>query len=174
MLIHLGIKNGDLIELKSRNNANEFYVKTLTGKKIILSFSENKDSSFVISPGTIVYSENNLSNIKDVNFNSENEIIMTGKNTAVKSSKKIIVSDGEVINSATIKNIGETPVSVYFGYALYTKDGKSIDSRNNLYNNSNTVLNVVSSEAKTRICSPGATVISGKTNRILSSRSLRP
>ena len=47
MLIHLGIKNGDLIELKSRNNANEFYVKTLTGKKIILSFEPSDTIEYI-------------------------------------------------------------------------------------------------------------------------------
>ena len=47
MLIHLGIKNGDLIELKSRNNANKFYVKTLTGKELILSFEPSDTIEYI-------------------------------------------------------------------------------------------------------------------------------
>ena len=48
LLIHLGIKNGDLIELKERKNTFPIYVKTLTGKTITLS---------VESSDTIYYSK---------------------------------------------------------------------------------------------------------------------
>ena len=36
MLLNLGVKNGDLIELKPRNNVYQIYVKTLTGKTVTL------------------------------------------------------------------------------------------------------------------------------------------
>ena len=48
LLIHLGIKNGDLIELKERKNTFPIYVKTLTGKTITLN---------VESSDTIYYSK---------------------------------------------------------------------------------------------------------------------
>ena len=48
LLIHLGIKNGDLIQLKERKNTFPIYVKTLTGKTITLN---------VESSDTIYYSK---------------------------------------------------------------------------------------------------------------------
>ena len=36
MLLNLGVKNGDLIELKPRNNVYQIYVKTITGKTVTL------------------------------------------------------------------------------------------------------------------------------------------
>ena len=45
LLIHLGIKNGDLIELKERKNTFPIYVKTLTGKTITLNV-ESSDSIY--------------------------------------------------------------------------------------------------------------------------------
>ena len=48
LLIHLGIKNGDLIELKERKNTFPIYVKTLIGKTITLN---------VESSDTIYYSK---------------------------------------------------------------------------------------------------------------------
>ncbi len=48
LLIHLGIKNGDLIELKERKNTFPIHVKTLTGKTITLN---------VESSDTIYYSK---------------------------------------------------------------------------------------------------------------------
>ena len=41
LLIHSGIKDGDLIELKERNNTFPIFVKTLTGK----TFQVNVESS---------------------------------------------------------------------------------------------------------------------------------
>ena len=46
MLINLGIKNGDLIELTKRNT-NQFFIKTLTGKTITL-YAEPSDSIEII------------------------------------------------------------------------------------------------------------------------------
>ena len=46
MLINLGIKNGDLIELTKRNT-NQFFIKTLLGKTITL-YAEPSDSIEII------------------------------------------------------------------------------------------------------------------------------
>ena len=46
MLINLGIKNGDVIELTKRNT-NQFFIKTLTGKTITL-YAEPSDSIEII------------------------------------------------------------------------------------------------------------------------------
>ena len=43
LMIHLGIKNGDLIELEERNREFQVFIKTLTGKTIVLSL-ENSDT----------------------------------------------------------------------------------------------------------------------------------
>ena len=42
-MIHLGIKNGDLIELEERNREFQVFIKTLTGKTIVL-YLENSDT----------------------------------------------------------------------------------------------------------------------------------
>lgn len=118
----------------------------LSINKMILSFFENKNSSFLSSPGKILFTKNNLiTSSSTISEADTNLISVTGKQSIILSSKKIFVNDNTFSTSATIKNIGENAVRIYMGYAVYTKDKIKLDPRNYPYNNINKVLSVVSS-----------------------------
>lgn len=132
-----------------------FQSKTLSEvsiKKIILSFSPNKESSFLVTPGTFEYKVNDfvielskgdayhIDQIK----NDIHSFSLTGKGVKLLSKKKILVSDDPIKNYVKLKNIGKTPLRIYYGYAPYTKEQRNIHNRNNPYDNK--VLKVLSSE----------------------------
>lgn len=118
----------------------------ITIKKIILSFSDNKNSSFLSSPGVLKISGNDVTggDKKQIHDNI-NIFSLSGKWFSVFSNKRIILSDKELTNSVTIKNIGNTPTKVYFGYAPYTISQNKIDNRNTPYKNTNKTLTILSS-----------------------------
>ena len=132
-----------------------FQSKTLSEiliKKIILSFSRNKDSRFLVSPGLIEYeaddfvvelSKGDAYHI-DQTENDIHSFSLTGKGVKLLSKKRILVSDNAINNSVKVKNIGKDPVRIYYGYVPYTKDQRNIHNRNNPYDNS--ILKVLSSE----------------------------
>lgn len=121
-------------------------------KKIILSFSNNKNSLFLASPGTLVVTESNCTGPDLNKMNEKNTFSATGKNSRIMSNNKVFVSNNTIRNSVKVKNIGEKPTRVFFGYALYTKEKKIIDTKSNPYNYKNKVLKIVSAE-------PGSTSI---------------
>ena len=122
-------------------------------KKIVLSFSKNNVSSFLVSPGVLKITGDavnpqspitgitaKISDVKDNSFS------VTEINTAVFSSKKIYVSDNTISSSVTIKNTGESTAVVYFGYDVYGKDLSSLKGGNFPFGN-NKAVNVVSAPA---------------------------
>ena len=113
--------------------------------KIILSFSDNKESSYLASPGKLIITESNCSGAKFKKMDGENSFSATGKRFSLVSKNKIYVSNNTLSNSVTVKNIGDTPTDIFLGYAPYTKNGKLIDQRNNPYK-SNKILKVLSAE----------------------------
>ena len=145
-----------LEETKSFSFKLIFKSKTETSisvKKVILSFSKNDNSTYLASPGNVIISDTNTKCVdrdKDLKPISINNgcFSVTGVLSRIFSTKKIIVDDNAISNSVTIKNIGDNPVKVYIGYAPYTRDGLNITNRNNLYKNSNKILNVVSFESQ--------------------------
>ena len=124
----------------------------LSIKNIVLSFSKNKNTSFVASPGTISI-EKNSSELKSCKYASDNSdsFSVTGKYSAILSSKKILLSNNPVSSSVTIENTGEEPVTVYVGYIPFSKDGKIIHRENTPYKAINKVLKVLSSENNSNI-----------------------
>lgn len=103
-------------------------------KKIVLSFSSN--SSFLVSPGKLIVSSSNCTSPNSTiekNDKDNNLSILLGKQSNVYASNRILVSDNTLSNSVTIKNTGEKPTEVFFGYAPYTKEGVRIDNRFNSY-----------------------------------------
>ncbi len=124
----------------------------LSINKIILSFTKNPETSFVASPGTISLNSDSFKidgcNIVDDNLNS---FSVTGKNSNVFSTKKILISDNPVSASVTIENIGDEAATLYVGYAPYTKEGKLIMRENTPYKNINKVLKVISSKSDSSI-----------------------
>ena len=111
-------------------------------KKIILSFSKNK--RFLASPGTIHFTKDNLTPKTVITEADANSFYATGKRTRLFAEDRILISDNVVTNSATVKNTGDEPVHIYFGYSPYSEKGERIDNRCIPYKNENTILKVVS------------------------------
>ena len=116
-------------------------------KRIILSFSNNKNTSFLSSPGVLKINAENIETYYKTTAVDSNSFSITGTRTEFLSHKKIYVSNNTIHHSVTIKNIGNTPTTVYCGYAPYTKEHKRIHRRNVPYKDINKVLKVVESKA---------------------------
>ena len=118
-------------------------------KKIILSFSDNKDSNFLSSPGAITFTSSDI--IPSASLQTEEvskqSFKATGKRTNIIPSKKIYTTNNTLSASVKIKNIGEVPTTLYIGYELYNKDCNRLDVRNYLHQKTNKILNVISSSA---------------------------
>ena len=112
--------------------------------RIVLSFSDNKESRFLSSPGKLIITESNCSGPTQ-KIDADNSFSAKGNRINLISNNKILVSDNTLSNSVTVKNIGDTQTKVFIGYAPYTKDGRLIDRRNNPYKG-NKILRVVSAE----------------------------
>lgn len=127
------------LQISSSNKVDD-----ITINRIILSFSDNKESHFLSSPGNLIITESNCSGPIQ-KMDAENSFSAKEKYIKLISHNKIYVSDNTLSNSTTVKNIGDTQTTVYLGYALYTKEGKLIDRRTTPYNG-NKILRVVSAE----------------------------
>lgn len=124
---------------------------TISIKKIILSFSPNKDFDILRSPGTIKIGINDVTASTQVEKEDDNLVFSaTGVNTRIVSQKRIYVADNELTSSIKIKNIGETPTRIYLGFAPYTQEGLNINSTSNLYKKSNKLLKVLSHEKNSK------------------------
>lgn len=117
----------------------------LSIKKIILSFPRNNE--FLSSPGRLAVSPQNIigQSIDKITPLDDSSFTATGKWFEFSSKKRIVLSSKEVSYSLKIKNTGDEPTHIYVGYAPYTKEGKRIIIKNNIYKK-NTVMKVVSSE----------------------------
>lgn len=118
-------------------------------KRIVLSFSKNKNGSFLSSPESILITKDAVSPSKDTQL-GDNGFVVTGKNSRLLFDKNIILPRNELKSSVTIQNSGETPAKVYVGYSIQAKDGSKLGARNYPYNKNCNVLTVVSSEAESK------------------------
>lgn len=129
-------------------------------KNIILTFSKNKESSFLASPGKINYSIKDINTSSNVTEANTNSFSANGIRTAIYSSKKIIISDNTLKSSVTIKNTGDTAANIYVGYRVFAQDATSLDGRNYPFKSNNKVLGVISaSEAGNKIIVDGYTEV---------------
>ena len=134
-----------------------FRSKTLSEisiNKIILSFSTNKSSTFLSSPGTFKYTQNDiltegqsvkLNSVSSANPNDNYTFSLNFKTCLLKSNNKFYVLDNTIKNSIKLKNIGTESIGVFFGYAPFTKDGRNIHNRNNPYK-TNKIVKVISAQ----------------------------
>ena len=131
---------------------NSFFITFFSNKKIIpiktivLSFSKNKESTYLSSPGSIKLSKENI-------YLSRADVISYTPSIAIKSkqgtiliNKKIFVTGNEIQTFARIKNIGETPTSILMGFSAVTKEHVKLDHRNFPFKKTNKVIKVVSSK----------------------------
>ena len=60
--------------------------------------------------------------------------VLMGKQSNIKSNKKILISNKSIKTSVKVKNIGESSTRVYIGYTLFAKDNTNLDAKNYPYN----------------------------------------
>ena len=132
-------------------NALSFYlqfhsnIETLKINRIIISFTDNKSTSFLKSPGTLVINDSNFSlNSNTKTTKNDDSFILQGINSKVISNNNIYVSDNPITNSIKVKNIGNNPTHVYLGYIPYTLEGQNINNKNNPYGQKNIITKVIS------------------------------
>lgn len=116
-------------------------------KKIVLSFSNNKASSFLSTPGKINLLPQHISTSSKFEVLNNNAVSVTGKQSIVFSTKKILTEDNPLTCSMTIKNTGTCSTYIHIGYAVYTKDQIKLDGRNYPYRANCKALNVISASA---------------------------
>ncbi len=132
---------------------NAFFVKytapltEIKIKKMILSFSTNKESSYLTTPGKLVFNPDNFKPRTGTNINkvSDNSFEATGKRSSLFFTKKFLVSDQSLELSIKVKNIGEEATTFFLGYAAHTKDKKQLSGANYPYKDTNKILSVISS-----------------------------
>lgn len=137
---------------------NTFYINfsstsqtSLSINKILLSFSEDKNRTFTY------FNESNLTLVKShcLSEDADDAVIsVAGKESEIVPSEKTRVSNQLFKSSAIIKNVGDTPARVYFGYVAYLEDGTKLNGM--YYPYDKTILKVVSHEkgSNTIIVSP--------------------
>ena len=118
----------------------------LSIKRIVLSFSNNRNSSFRMTPGTLQITQHSVTPVRTAL--GTNEFTLTGKLSRIISKYNIILSNNDVKTSVTIKNIGNAPAQINVGFATYSQDGYLLDWKNYpyLYSLDKPVFNVVSSD----------------------------
>ena len=122
---------------------------TLAIKKIVLSFSENKGSSFLFSPGVYQLKDGEYTvtpAASSISPQEKNVFIVKGKSSEIVFNKKILTNDNTLSLSLKANNIGDTPVRIYVGYAPFTKDRRRIGARHSPYKDSKKVLTIISAE----------------------------
>ena len=147
--LHLEDLQNMVFFLKFKTNTS----RPLLIKKIILSFSNNKNSSFLASPGTLKVSPDNIrvtdgKATVEIITEDNNSFSLTGKRLFVSSTKKIYAVDNIISASFKIKNIGNTATAVSLAFGCYAKNGEKINGRNFPYKNINKVLTVIHAEAE--------------------------
>lgn len=123
---------------------NSLTEDVLSLRKIVLSFSENKNSLFLASPGVLKINYNSIATSEQAKEEGLSVFSITGKNSKVFSDKRILTSNTPISSSVTIKNIGDKDTRIFTGYSVYTKEGILLKGNNYPYKNNNKVLNVIS------------------------------
>ena len=140
------LENTNILSFFLQFNSNS--LDSLNIRRIILSFSDNKD--FLPSPGQLTVTGDDITITAGWNkkVDKNNGFFSVSGKSLVRffSKKRILVSDNPVSAHVTAKNVGNTSAKLILGYAPYTVDGQNIHNRNNPYKN-NIILNVLSSEA---------------------------
>ncbi len=115
-------------------------------KKIILSFSQNKEHHFLSSPGHLVITKECITDPTGLTAGKNNSFVLKGKGRVLPINKNIYISDNPITFSVKCENAGENNVTAYLQCELYSKNHKILGQENYPYKNTNKVLHVISAE----------------------------
>ena len=143
-LVHLESVSGFSFSLQFQSNTLDM----LNINKIVLAFSKNPNSSFLVSPGDLSISPANCTVTGSSSSESkDSDWDISGKQVSITSNNKIYLYDNTLSSSVKIKNTGTVPAQVYLGYVPYSKDQTRLDGRNYPYRINGENLKVVSAKA---------------------------
>ena len=118
-------------------------------KKIVLSFSPNKNGTYLSSPGILKITKDNLNvygktieSVSDSSFS----LSFTGTSNQILSKNKIIVDYNTFSVHLKVKNTGDAPVIINSGFIPYNKEGVTLLKSFYPYKGNSKILNVISSE----------------------------
>lgn len=118
-------------------------------KKVILSFSNNQNSVFCVSPGkvtlrsSVIDSSPSISSIKETDTNS---FVVTGIKSSLLFNKRFFVSGNTLSASLNILNSGDNETTVYVGYNLYDRYHNKLNRSHYPYKGINKTLTVISAK----------------------------
>lgn len=131
---------------------SSFYMKfssktkdTASIKKIVLSFSDNQDSTFLFVPGTLNITKNDIT-VNRSTIVGDTDITISGKQSEVFTKKKIAFFENGIKVSVKIKNIGTNNTTVYTGIAMYSKTRENLSIMHFPYGADSKTLKVVSAK----------------------------
>lgn len=125
----------------------------LSIRKIILSFRTNQNSTFLSSPGNLIFRKNlldiakgRISDISDTAFVVNGESVVELPFSSIKS---FFVKDNSFNMKLKVKNTGKAPVDFYIGYKILDKKHTVLYRKNYPYKGITNLLNVVESSPNT-------------------------
>ena len=127
------------VKFFSKSNA------TISIQKIILSFSENANCSFLLSPGELNVSPKNIT-LESGTFVDDSFTVKGNKNR-IYFSKNIVLSDNPVKMTGKVKNIGSTPTHISVGYIISNQGRDILQQPNYPYKNTSCILKIISAES---------------------------
>jgi len=120
----------------------------LSVKSIVLSFTPNKNGTYLSSPGTLKITKDNLNvygNTIESVSDSSFSLSFTGTSNLIISKNKIIVEYNTFEVHMKVKNTGDAPVIVNSGFSPYNREGVVLRKSSYPYKGNNKILSVISS-----------------------------
>ena len=117
-------------------------------KAILLSFSNNPDSSFLYPPGKLKINKDVLrvSATGNITQDDSTAFSLSGNNVSATGTKFIYLVDNTLSSSLKAKNIGQTPVKITLCFSSFNRKHERLDITSFPYRNSKQVFKVLHSE----------------------------
>ncbi len=90
-------------------------------KKIVLSFSNNDSSIYLVSPGKLIFSKTGFDTTATTSLLDNDFVSVTGKTSIVLYSKRILIADNTLHSSLTVKILGMLTLLFVSGLFLIRK-----------------------------------------------------
>lgn len=145
---HLEDTDDFSFSIKFKSDGNDL----LSIKKIMLSFSNNPETTYFASPGNQTFEKDDILLQRSVMVSTDNSLSyrIKGQRSIIKSKNSFFTSDNKVRLSATVKNVGTEPTNVNFGFIIYNKKHIQIAQKDYPYKAIGKTLEVIKCDAETK------------------------
>lgn len=116
-------------------------------KAVVFSFSKNKDTHFMTSPGSNKITKDDIVNQANLFENDKDSFyVKDTKYKVLTTTNSYYATNHPISYSATFKNTGNVRVAVYLRYVFYSKNHVELGRENFPYNSNSKTLTVISAE----------------------------